>query len=530
MRKEDFFNRSGYLDMLTKRVSGLKDGYRQNMAIVGEELVGKTSLLFRFLDTFTDNRILVMYIEVRAETLASFAKRFIGILLYNFLSPCENDLEENISFLLNKSEKYIPRTVCKIRAILHALEQRKKNALFTELLSLTETFYQETTKSCVIIFDEFQHLERLGVRNLYREWAKLLMTQKNTMYIIASSMVFKTKTVLAKQLSLLFGNFEIITLQPFDIKTSSAYLEHTLKGHPLNPGYKEFLVSFSGGYPFYLKIITEELRRNEKRSLVDILEHLLFDYSGALHQRFTHYVKRILDHTYGHDHLAALYLIAQGRNKIKDVTLLLRKTAAQMNSRINHILETDIILKNGDFLKMNDRVFGFWLRYVYQEKSNSLTFDAKNQKEKFRDYIEAAIRDFLYHSQRPITERLNELLEAFADDTIQVDKKKVKLSHFREIKPLEFRSNCVPCGLLGRSRESLWIIGFKKERLNEEDISLFAQECKRYHHKIQRKIIVTLHDIDMNTRLRALDEKIWAWDVNNLNQILDLFSHARVVA
>jgi len=39
-----------------------------------------------------------------------------------------------------------------------------------------------------------------------------------------------------------------------------------------------------------------------------------------------------------------------------------------------------------------------------------------------------------------------------------------------------------------------------------------------------------LKDIDTNTRLRALEEKIWAWDVNSLNQLLDLYSRPRVIA
>jgi len=48
---------------------------------------------------------------------------------------------------------------------------------------------------------------------------------------------------------------------------------------------------------------------------------------------------------------------------------------------------------------------------------------------------------------------------------------------------------------------------------------------------MQRRIIVTLQDeIDANTKLRALEEKIWTWDIHSLNQILDLFSKPWVIA
>ena len=108
--------------------------------------------------------------------------------------------------------------------------------------------------------------------------------------------------------------------------------------------------------------------------------------------------------------------------------------------------------------------------------------------------------------------------------------KKILLNHFREIKPLEFRSRVLKNGLIGRSSDSLWIVAVKSEQLNEEDIVEFSRECRRYRHKLQRKVIVTLRDIDTNTRLRALEEKIWAWDINSLNQMLDLYSKPRVIA
>ena len=67
-------------------------------------------------------------------------------------------------------------------------------------------------------------------------------------------------------------------------------------------------------------------------------------------------------------------------------------------------------------------------------------------------------------------------------------------------------------------------MAIKPELLTEDDIAEFSRECNIYRHKMQRKIIVTLNEIDANTRLRALEEKIWMWDQNKLNQILDLFS------
>jgi hypothetical protein len=530
MTKDTFFGRKQYLDILNKRVNDLKDGYRQNIAIVGDELVGKTSLVFRFLESFSDTRIITLYVEVRPESVAAFARRFIGILLYSFLANSGTPLKEDIDFLILRSERYIPRTVEKINLILCAVDKRKKNNIFTELLSLCESVHQETGKSSVVIMDEFQNVENLGIVNIYREWSRLLISQKNTMYVIISSMKYKTRTILSKDLSLLFGNFEMVAVEPLDIASSQQYLNQRLSGISLDPGLVKFIVHFTGGYPLYLEVITEELLKVLDLSLPDILDRLLFDASGTLNQRFSTCMKRFLDLPNSNDYISILYLVASGRNKVKDIANALNKPVKQLLLRINRLMEMDTITRNGDFLKINDRVFGFWLRFVYKEKSRSLTYDAKSQNTKFRDHIEEMIGEYMSNSQKPVFERVAELMRSFDGDTLQIEKRKFKLDHFREVKPVELNIGNLRHGLICRSQESVWIVAFKTEALTEEEITAFSRECKKFRNKLQRKIIIVFKDPDSNARLKAMEEKVWTWDINNLNQFMDLYSKPRVIA
>ncbi len=530
MTKDNFFNQNNYLSILEKRITDLKDGYRQNLAIIGDELVGKTSIVFKFLDRFKDNLILILYLEIRPESLELFAKRFIAILLYNFLLNSGIPLREDLDFLINKSAKYIPGTTEKIRLILAELKKRKKNNIFTQLLSLCDSVNQETGKLCVIIFDEFHNLENIGSKTIYHEWSKLLILQKKVLYIIISSLKFKTKIILSKYLSLLFGNFQTIAVEPFDVKTSEKYLDYRLGKQDIDKGHKDFIIHFTGGYPFYLKVISDALLTAEKKDLTDIIENLLFEPAGILNQRFSNYLKRFLDSSHSQDYISILYFIASGHNKLKDIAHILHKSAKELNPRINHLLELDTLMRCGDFFKINDRLMGFWLKFVYQEKLNALTFDAKNQKAIFRENINGLVHDFLLKAKKPFTERMMELLHLFQDESIQVERKRLRLDRFREIKPLEFNRRGLKEGLLGRSNDHLWIMAFKHDLLTEDDIAEFVKECKKYRHKLQRKIIIALQDIDTNARLRALEEKILTWDLNNLNQILDLFYQPRVIA
>jgi len=528
MTKDRFFDRVNYLELLEKRIKHFKEGYRQNVAITGDEMVGKTSIIFKLLNKFSDPAIIMVYLEVRPESASAFTKRFIGSLLYNFLSNSGIPIREDLDFLISKSRRYIPRTIEKIDAILAATEKRRKVTNFSELLSLCDSIYGETGKSCVVIFDEFHHIETLGFDNLYREWSKLLITQKNTLYIIISSARFKTSNILSKNLALLFGNFEVVNVEPFDTRASEMYLDQRLNAIKVDKGLKNFMVNFTGGFPFYLEIVSDALTKPTHEHLADILENILFDNSGALNQKFSNYVRRYLERPSGNDFISILHMIANGNNKIKDIAHILKKPRKDLANRINYLLETDAINKSGDFLKINDRVFSFWLKFVYQERSQSLTFNAENQKVKFRDNLREMIEDFLMNAQKPLTQRLSEVLRLFEDELLQIERKKVRLNHFREIKQLEFSGTRLKDGIIGRCTDSLWIMCFKREQLCEDDIAEFARECKKFRHKQQKKIIITLNDIDSNARLKAMEEKIWAWDINNLNQLFDAFSKPRV--
>jgi len=528
MIKNNFFDRAYYLEILRKRISSLKDGYRQNIAIVGDELVGKTSIIFKLLNNLADPRIVPLYLEARPESQELFARRFIGVLLYNFLNNSGIEIKEDLDFLLFKSEKFIPKTIQKAVSVLKSLKRRKKTNIYTELFWLCELLNQETGKSCVVIIDEFHNLENTGIPDLYREWSKILITNKTTMHIIISSARSKAKNILANNLSLLFGNFEVLTVEPFDIGTSEKYLDTKLCGLSTNKGMKDFIVHFTGGYPFYLEIITEAILKYPGVELADILENLLFLPSGILNQRFSNYLKRFQDNS-SQDYTSILYLIASGHNKIKDIAHILHKQKKEALARINKLVELDAITRMGDFLAINDRIFSFWLRFIYQEKLNSLTFDAKNQKALFRSKIEAMIEEFMLQTKKPVLERLTELLHLFEDDMIQINTKKIRLDRFKEVKPLEFGHQGIRNGLIGRSCDSLWIVAFKQDLLTEEDITEFTKECRKYRHKLLRKVIVTSCELDSNARLRALEEKILTWDINNLNHILDLFYKPRIV-
>ncbi|MDD5044540.1 MAG: ATP-binding protein [Candidatus Omnitrophica bacterium] len=537
---ETFFARKNYLEIIAKRAEGLRQGFRQNIAIVADESLGKTSLILNFLKSFYDNHVITVYLEIKQEPLDYFLRRFIGALLYNFLKNSELQLKEDLEYLISKSQKYIPQTVEKIRAILESKENNRKDFVLNNLLGLSESINKETSKTCLIIFDEFQNLESLGVKNLYKIWSKALISQKNTMYILLSSAKHRAKQILSKNLSLLFGNFETLEMEPFSLKESDEFIQKFIQPLGLAKCYRSFLVHFTGGHPYYLKVICQDLLKNfavsgegkevSEEILILSLKESLFDEMGVLNLRFSNQLKNFAAEGLNQEYARILYLISSGHNRIKDLTTGLRKQKKYLIPKINRLVELDILQHYGDFFKIGDRLFSFWLRFVYQEKNSTFSADARNQVNLFRNKIVEMMQEFLKDSHRPVLNRMLELLQLFGDESIPMDRKRIKLTQFREIKPLRFSGKFIKDGLLGRSCEDLWIVALKDGSITEEDITEFAVECKKYKsNRMQKKIIVSPISIDSNARLKALEEKILTWDLDNLNFILDLFNKSRIV-
>ena len=541
MNKADLFIKQAYLDILEKRIKDIKEGYRQNLAILGDKDIGKTSIILQFLNRFNDPLILPVYLELRPEyNKEQFVRKFIGALLYNFLENSNISLHEDIDFLISKASSFIPQTTQQIQNILNSFQRKNKakpkdkENILIQLLTLLDTIHSETQKRCVVIFDEFHHLSSIGIRQVYKQFSKILMIQKNVLYIILSSAKFKTKKILSTNLSLLFGNFEVIEVAAFDLKTTKEYFKHQLKGPQIQGCLIDFLVHFTGGMPLYMKIISDAVKNSsnfiDRQKIAEVILDLLFVESGILNQRFNNYLNLLQNFKAAQDYQALLYLIADGQNRIKDIAVNLHLPKAQITSRLNLLMEYDIVTKTGDFYVITDRVFSFWLKFVYREKSKSLTFHTEQQEKNFRDIIEDKINQFIIANQKSVLERTIELLHLFANESIQLRTKRIRLVQFREIKVLNFNRSRINEGLLGRSKDILWIMAIKPDNLMEEDIADFAKQCQRLRYvKPQKKVIITNSNIDTNVRLKAMEEKVLTWDLDDLNTLLDLYNKPRVI-
>jgi len=531
-----FFGRDQALGLLSKRLDALKDGYRQNIAILGPRLIGKSSLILQAFSSFKHSKAIPIYVDLRANSFSHFGHKFLGTILYHYLKNKGFEVSEDLKPLKDAACRYIPETTASIEKIENDIKNLQFDRAYQNLLLLTSIFKQETGISCIVIFDEFHLLDTFRIKTPLAILAKEIMMQKDTMYIVSSSKVSYARRILANELSLLFGNFEIIRLEVFDYATSCKFLERRFPNIKLPKNLMDFLISFSEGHPFYLDILSNKVKEKaselnkaeiDRFIVTQAFNSLIYDSKGILNQYFTSLLSHNLNGADYSNFLPILLSASTKGCKLSQISQATNRHGRIISKQINCLLEKDLISKIGVFYRIQDKIFRFWLKSVYQRKRISLTADPASESNDFCYEIEKDIQCFSEATKKELTERVINLFKSFKNETIVVQNKLFKFCQFEEVRHWTI-SNLSDC-IIARYKDGCWAALVKKEGPTEAQIQEFAEYCKKSKYKIRRSIIISCQELDLNARLMALDKKIWIWQPSDLNMLLDLYGKQQVL-
>ncbi|MBU4478904.1 MAG: hypothetical protein KKH34_07470, partial [Candidatus Omnitrophica bacterium] len=348
-----------------------------------------------------------------------------------------------------------------------------------------------------------------------------------------SSALYAAQNILSKKLSLLFGNFETIMIHPFDNINAKRFAEKELDNFEIDEVLVNFLTYFTGGYPFYLDVIIEQIKcacldNNTKtiteKILIESLEECMHKNHGKLNQYFQNKYHAFLSTNSNNLYPAVLPAIAGGRKKLSQISSFLNKKTHEINRLLAKLIQTDIITKKGVFHYINDPLFVHWLKYVLCRQQNSFNMDIYGAADKFGTEVKKLIDEFISESQKKIEQRLKELFESFENDIIELDNKRFMLTRFDEV----VISNGNNSSLINAKRlNKSWLCGIEKDYIDEIKINDFLSQAKR--RDCIKKILIALEGIDVNARLKALDAKVWVWDQKILNDMFFLFERPRFI-
>lgn len=532
--ENNFFDRKAVLDLLRRRVLDLKEGYRQNVALLGDRFIGKSSILSKFMSDLDDDGVVTIYLDLDYKNYDYLFAKFTGSLLNGFCRAQKLPLHTDTALLIEESKKLIPKTAEHIKKIQNLLSRAKLTEAYRELMALPETFTLESGKFCIIILDEFHRLGDLRIPNAFQELGKKIMTQRRCLYIVTSSYGTVAKTILSEKLSLLFGNFEIVSVGPFDLKTSQEFIAYNLKDVRIGDSLRNFLIDFTGGHPFYLNIICQELsdlsaihKQGEAflPLLTQAVERTIFDKWGSLSRHFELILNSICQNKGGRLMPLLMIALANGKHKIDEIAREAGLVKNITTQKINRLIEAGIVAKNGNLYYMPDKLFKYWVKYVFQKSFKSIDSRPQQRKSEFQQEFSGLVNDFYGISRKDLSSRIVELLNCFDDELFSINGKKYKLSSFQEVVSLGLsdRGGRDLDLLKASSTQGVWFIALKEGILSEADVNAFMDQSKKLRQKPQRRVIISLNDLDVNTRLKALQEKMWIWNEEELNTLLNLY-------
>ncbi|MCA9408015.1 MAG: ATP-binding protein [Candidatus Omnitrophica bacterium] len=531
--EQNFYGRRDILDVFKRRVKDLKEGYRQNVALLGCKHVGKSAVLRNFVSNLDDDDITSVYLDLENKDFHYFIHMFIGGLLYSYSKSKNLQTYDEIKLLLENTKKYIPHTIQVIQKIFSDYHAKKTTEAFLGVLALPEIYANETGKFCVLILDEFQNLDNFLIPNCFQDLGKKIMTQKRCYYIVSSSYSDVAYKILSEKLSLLFGNFEIININPFDFRDSSQFIVHNLRNCKIGIQLRNFLADFAGGHPLYIHLICRELmnlsaihHQNEiyMPLLVQAIENTLFDRWGVISRHFDLVINDLCSGKGNQINSLILLSFANGKFKTDEIIEDIGVKKHQLQQKINRLIAQEIIVRNGSFFYFQDKLFRYWLKYVYQKRIKGVEFSPDKQRRQFKEEINKSVEEFKMNTRKDFPSRIMELLHCFENEQIHLNGRKYRVPNFLEMEIIKWQneSGCGFDAIRAATVDNVWYIVMKKDNFCENDVNVVLGELKKNGKRSERCVIVSLSDLDENARIRALQERFWIWTEHELNTLLTL--------
>ncbi len=535
---EEFFGRIDIVSKLNKKLDCLSSGFRQNTALLGPPLSGKTSLLKHFLTNADNKKFLFFYLEVRGNSLKEFIMKFLSSFLSGFLSKAEefNNLYPlDSQILLNKFKSCLPKTQGVVSDLFRLLEASDFDATYERLFSVLECAKSEINRPIVIILEEFQKLAGFSIKFPFEILGKKISVEKDVMYIVSSSSVNDAKKIISEKLSFLFCNFEIIELEPFDYSTSRGYIDKKCNGLTLEDSYKNFIISLTEGNPFYLNTICLKLMEFVKmygssithnELIIKALEDLVFNSNGILNQYLSNTLYKLREEK-KFELYFQIFLHLSNNNKAATLASLMKRSETEISRLLKALVQNDFLTKFGVLYKFNQRLFKLWISSVYAVKESPYKNFYMDGKGFFAYKSTHMLDNFISENEKSALDRLVELFKLFDDEMIEFSGQRFILPRFDVIYPRQVDERGYRIAANSKARN--WLFFLAEDALSEERFTQWITREKDIYKNFNKRVLISLQEPEIATKLLAKQEKIALWSIAQLNLLLELYGKPQLI-
>ena len=511
---------------LQQRLRAFTEGFRQNMALIGPAGSGKTFQLQAAL-AHPPAGLSVISCALYRESRSSLLNRLRGAILQAALAE---EPHQSLEGLLERAQSRLPATVGAIRSVDELLARRLYSEAFTRTLDVIPTLVQEQHRPCVLILDEFLLLETLGFTHAFHELGKRVMTWPSVLFIVSSSSPYRARVILRERLQLLFGQFELLSLDAPDVNAAAMLVQRELHGVRGARGLSPFLVRWLGAYPRYLTIFVKRLRELAALERAGELSEALFFQTawdllgspeGMLHQWCRSQTEQLVHVRHGSRAMEALLQIAEGARTTTELGH--RMGRAGLSGALEALTEHDLAQRKGACWLIPDPVLRCWLTAVVSPEQAGAARESAQLRARFEQYLSGTWKQWIYASQLTFPEQVARLFTSFRDDTICLDSKTGRLPRFDTIRTHRPERPEAGTYLIAEGQGKRWCCAIQEGLVDENTIATFESFCRGQAPKPSRKIVVSRAGVEQNARLLAKASNMWVWTRDELGTLTELY-------
>ncbi|OQX81499.1 MAG: hypothetical protein B6D56_02155 [Candidatus Omnitrophica bacterium 4484_70.1] len=507
------------LTTIDKRIISFKEGYRQNLSVLGKDEDEINYLVEKYILNKKDPELIYIHIDPLYHTSHQIFKNTLFMLLSQYLN-----ITVSLDSLIYKTQNFFPSTIEHAKKFL-----KTKPTKFLETLDLINKFINESGKKCILLIRKFSLLKEI-FKDFGSSFSKFLALQNRCMTILFDSYIEKAKKILNDELNLLFGGFEILSLETSSFWSNYSYFNQSLQPQKFNPHFIAFFIQHLKSNLFYYYLFTQKINEirnsstlSEKDIIFEAFKDLLFRRESLLFQKFSHKLN-ILKERYRdyQDLIKILSLLSQGYLRKNDLAFFLKIEQKQLIQKIKRLSEIEYIEVLGNICKISDSLFSFWLSKVFELYLSYNFLDEIQRIKIFKQTIEETFSLFKEEFYREKTKKVLELFSLFKDDILVLKKQRLRFPLLKKVKIITYpeeNSNL----LIGEGKEII-IVEIKEGACKEKDIYRFIERSSLLKNRNLKRIYIYLGEIEDSVKLIAKKDKIILWGKEELNELLRIYN------
>ena len=506
------------LAVLEKRISAFPQGYRQNLALLGDSEEEIAYLLEEYLNEYVNRDVAVIHTDTRHIDQKDFFKSIAASILSEYLRKAES-----LDNLILEASPILPSTTQYIKDVT------KKNSVpgFIEALELVNKFIIESGRKCVFIIENFLGLRRL-FPHFHHEFSKFIVIQRNCMVILTSAYVKESEKFLATELNVLFGNFENVYLNEMSFVDNYVYLKQALAKHPCSPFFISFFVNILSSNTMYYDLVQRGIREHyrqdaEESSIVAMLYQALFVRQSYLFQKFINKINFIENSCKDFYSLIKLLIaLSNGYSRKQELASLHIVESRELQVKLQKLCDMNFVDSVGDLYKVKDSLFSFWLSHVFAFTFFSPLRNPVKNRILFEKKAEETLVLFKETFYKDKVKRVLELIASFKDDTLRFGRFKYKLPCVERTRIVSYPDRNFHL-IVGEGKEIIFV-GIKDSCTEDKDILDFLEQGSSVKGKGVRKIFISLDKVSSAVKLVAKNNKLPLWDIDEINRIMTVYN------